>query len=86
MLFLIEYDRGREELVTFQAFPDEQQKEANEARLELELHDNRLGLGREIDILGAPTEAQIPTGYRVVPIPVVLRWLLFVVRRGRLET
>jgi hypothetical protein len=59
MLFLIEYDRGREELVTFQAFTDEQQKEANEARLELELRDNRLGLGREIVILGATTEAQI---------------------------
>ena len=59
MLFLIEYDRGREELVTFQAFTDEQQQEANEARLELELRDNRLGLGREIVILGALTEAHI---------------------------
>ena len=59
MLFLIEYDRGNEKLVTFQTFTEEQQNEANAARLELELSANRSGLEREIVVLGASTEAQI---------------------------
>ena len=59
MLFLIEYDRSQRQLVTFKSYSSEQRQEAREARLELELHCNRLRISREIVILEARTEEQI---------------------------
>ncbi len=53
MLFLIEYDRGRAELVSIRAFSDSQRTLAENARIDLEIVLNREGVEREIVLLEA---------------------------------
>ena len=53
MIFLIEYDRSKGELVTIQDFDDSQQQEADNTRLEIELELNRKGVQHEVVLLEA---------------------------------
>jgi hypothetical protein len=64
MLFLIEYDRQRGALVTFRTFPSSEQQRADEARLELELHLNRLGVDHEVVLLEAANENALRRSHR----------------------
>jgi hypothetical protein len=64
MLFLIEYDRNRGELVTFRSFPDTSRTQADDARLELELGLSRRGLEREVVLLEAPAEEDLRRTHR----------------------
>jgi hypothetical protein len=64
MLFLIEYDRNRGQIVTFKTFADAERQEAEDTRLEMELGLNRLGVGREVVLLDAATEDDLRRTHR----------------------
>lgn len=64
MLFLIEYDRNRGEVVRIQEFQDSEKKKVEGERLELELKLNRLGIEREVVILEAASEQAIRLTHR----------------------
>jgi len=64
MIFLIEYDRNRGEIVTFRTFDDSERRNAEDARLELELELSRLGTEREVVILEAATEEALRRTHR----------------------
>ena len=64
MLFLIEYDRNRGEVVTIQEFQDSERKKVEGERLELELKLNRLGIEREVVILEAASEKALRRTHR----------------------
>jgi len=48
MLFLIEYDRSQGEVIAIQEFHDSERKKAENARLDLELRLNHLGIERKL--------------------------------------
>jgi hypothetical protein len=62
MLFLIEYDRNQGKVVTIQEFDDS--KKAQNARLEMELKLNRIGISHEVVVLDAATEAALRLTHR----------------------
>jgi hypothetical protein len=64
VLFLIEYDRSRGQLLTFKSFPEGSRSEASEARLELELSLSRRGVEREVVLLEARTEQDLRRTHR----------------------
>ena len=64
MIFLIEYDRNRGELVSFRPFHDSDQGAAEELRLELEIELNRLGTKREVVLLEAVSEEAMRRTHR----------------------
>jgi hypothetical protein len=64
MIFLIEYDRRRGQLVTFTSFDDSERRKAEEARLQMELNLNRSGVEREVVILEAATEEAVRRTHR----------------------
>jgi hypothetical protein len=64
MIFLIEYDRKRGQLVTFTSFADSERLKAEGARLQLELELNRSGIEREVVILEAATEGAVRRTHR----------------------
>lgn len=64
MLFLIEYDRNRGEVVTIQEFQDSERKKVEGERLELELNLNRLGVEREVVVLEAASEKALRRTHR----------------------
>ncbi len=64
MLFLIEYDRNRGEVVTIQEFDDSEQESAENARLDMELKLNRLGTEREVVLLEAASEDALRRTHR----------------------
>ena len=64
MLFLIQYDRNRGEVVTIQKFDDSEREDAENVRLELELELNRLGTEREVVILEAASEEALRRTHR----------------------
>ena len=64
MLFLIEYDRNRGQIVTFKTFADSERQEAEDLRLEVELGLNRLGVEREVVLLEAATEEALRRTHR----------------------
>jgi hypothetical protein len=64
MLFLIEYDRNAGRIITFKAFDDSDRRQAEDARLEMELHHNRLGVAHEVVILEAATEEALRRTHR----------------------
>jgi hypothetical protein len=64
MIFLIEYDRNRGEIVSFKTFDDSERRNAEDARLELELELNRLGTEREVVLLEASTEEALRRTHR----------------------
>ena len=64
MLFLIEYDRDRGEILTLRSFPDSDRDRASEERLELELSLNLSGIENEVVILEAATEKALRRTHR----------------------
>jgi len=59
MLFLIEYDRSRAELVSIRTFSDAQRTTAENARIEREVTLNHQGIEREIVLLEASSEQDL---------------------------
>lgn len=64
MLFLIEYNRSRGEIVTFKEFDDDESRTAEQARLEMELDLNRRGVEREVVLLEAENEEAVRRTHR----------------------
>ncbi len=64
MIFLIEYNRSRGEIVTFEAFADSEGGIAEDARLELEIRLNRNNVDHEVVILEADSEAAVRRTHR----------------------
>jgi hypothetical protein len=64
MIFLIEYDRARGEIVRLEAFPDSERRAAEEARLEMEIGLNRDEVDREVVILEAESEEALRRTHR----------------------
>jgi hypothetical protein len=64
MLFLIEYDRSRGQIITFETFRDSERRKAEDSRLEMELALNHLGIEREVVILEADTEEALRRTHR----------------------
>ncbi|NOT47967.1 MAG: hypothetical protein HOP17_09510 [Acidobacteria bacterium] len=64
MIFLIEYNRRRGELVTFKRFADDDRRLAANERLQLELELNRRGVEHEVVILEASSEAAVRRTHR----------------------
>ena len=56
MIFLIEYNRSEGSIVTFREFDDAQRREAEDARLEIELDLNRKGIDHEVVLLEAASK------------------------------
>ena len=59
MLFLIEYDRDKAELVSVRQFDDAQRTVAENARIEREVLLHRHGIKREIVLLEASSESDL---------------------------
>jgi hypothetical protein len=64
MLFLIEYDRNRGEIISFGEFEDSERQKAEDSRLEMELELNKAGIDREVVILEAETEEALRRTHR----------------------
>jgi hypothetical protein len=64
MIFLVDYDRQRGQLVDLRVFPVERREEAENARLELELALNRSDVVREVVLLEAPSERALRLTHR----------------------
>lgn len=64
MIFLIEYDRARGEIVTFKTFDDSERQNAEDSRLELELKLNQLRTAHEVVILEAASEEALRRTHR----------------------
>jgi hypothetical protein len=56
MIFLIEYNRTQGRIVTIRQFDDEQRREAEDSRLDIELALNRKGVNHEVVLLEAEGE------------------------------
>jgi hypothetical protein len=56
MLFLIEYERVRGEIVSLQRFSDADRRQAEDVRLGLEIDLSRRGVEREVVLLEAASE------------------------------
>jgi len=59
MIFLIEYDRARGELIEMRSYPDSDRSVAQDVRLERELTLNRSGVSREVVLFEAESEAAL---------------------------
>jgi hypothetical protein len=64
VIFLIEYDRARGEIVTVREFDDSARTAADSARLELELERNREGSESEVVLLEAASEEALRRTHR----------------------
>jgi hypothetical protein len=64
MIFLIEYNRREGQIVTFRTFDDSLRREAEDARLKVELDLNRKGVGHEVVLLEATTEDELRRTHR----------------------
>lgn len=64
MIFLIEYDRSRGEIVTFETFSDSERRVAENTRLELEIRLNHNNVDHEVVILEADSEAAVRRTHR----------------------
>lgn len=64
MIFLIDYDRSRGELVTIEAFDDSRRDAAENARLGQELALHERGLRREVVLLQAASESALRETHR----------------------
>lgn len=64
MLFLIEYNRKRGEIVSMTSFEDADKEAAEETRLKLELCLNLIGVKNEIVLLDATTESALRRTHR----------------------
>lgn len=64
MIFLIEYDRARGELLTLEKFAESEWGRAENARLEMELDLNERGLNHEVVLLEAESEEALRRTHR----------------------
>lgn len=64
MLFLIEYNRNRGEIVTMREFDDSERQNAEDSRLEMELELNRRGIEHEVVLLDAFSEEALRRTHR----------------------
>jgi hypothetical protein len=64
MIFLIEYDRSEGQIVTFRNFDNLQRREAEDARLQIEVDDNGKELDREVVLLEAESEDALRLTHR----------------------
>lgn len=64
MIFLIEHNRNRGEIVTFETFDDTDRRKSEDARFEMELKLNRAGIEHEVILLEAATEAALRRTHR----------------------
>ena len=64
MIFLIEYDRSEGRIVTFRNFDNLQRREAEDARLQIEVDDNGKELDREVVLLEAESEDALRLTHR----------------------
>lgn len=64
MIFLIEYDRPKGHIVTFQRFEDSERVKAAKSRLDLELDLNRRGIDHEVVLLEAASEDALRRTHR----------------------
>jgi len=64
MIFLIEYDRQRGQIVTFRSFADSEREVSENARLEMELGLNRRGIEHEVVLLEANSEQALRRTHR----------------------
>lgn len=56
MIFLIEYNRPKGQIVTLKHFKSSDRSRAEKSRLEIELELNRSGIEHEVVLLDAPSE------------------------------
>jgi len=56
MIFLIEFDRAKERLITFSKFADADREDAEDRRLKIELELHRQGIDHEVVLLEAVNE------------------------------
>ncbi|MBI4777333.1 hypothetical protein HY792_00175 [Candidatus Desantisbacteria bacterium] len=56
MIFLIEYNRRKGQIVNSRDFDDSQRREAADSRLEIELDLNRKGINHEVVLLEADSK------------------------------
>ena len=64
MIFLIEYDRKRGQIVTLEKFNSSERQKAHESRLRMELELNHSGTKREVVLLEAASEAALRRTHR----------------------
>ena len=64
MIFLIEYNRRKGEIVTYRTFEEEDRDTAADARLVIELDLNQRGLQHEVVLLEAESEAALHRTHR----------------------
>lgn len=64
MLFLIEYDRGRGDVITIQEFDESDRRAAERARLERELQLNNGERQREVVLMEAANEEALRRTHR----------------------
>jgi hypothetical protein len=64
MIFLIEYNRGKGEIVTLTSFQDAERDKAEEARLGLELKLHTNGVDNEVVLLEAASEEAVRRTHR----------------------
>ena len=64
MIFLIEYNRPKGDIVTFQRFEDSERLKAEKSRLDLELDLNRKGVDHEVVLLEAASEDALRRTHR----------------------
>ena len=64
MLFLVDYDRQTSRLVSLREFADGDRRQAEVARLDLELDQRRKGVEHEVVLLEATSEAVLRKTHR----------------------
>ena len=64
MIFLIEYERSRGEIVTLETFSDSERRMAAGTRLELEIRLNRNNVDHEVVLLEADSEEALRRTHR----------------------
>ena len=64
MIFLVEYNRAKGELVSFREFPESSRSLAEEALLDLEIALNRSSVEHEVVILEAPNKTALLKTHR----------------------
>jgi hypothetical protein len=64
MIFLIEYDRSRGQIITFKTFSDPEGRVAEDARLEMEIRLNRNEVDHEVVLLEAESEEALRRTHR----------------------
>ncbi len=64
MIFLIEYNRPKGRIVTFEIFDDSERSKAENRRLQIELDLNRRGVEHEVVLLEALSEQALRRTHR----------------------